>query len=227
VIGGKKMEKKEDIAKKMRDQQAREQQIGRDISWISLRTEKCMLRTTYSVNCAMKALKLPIRIMKKYAKNQPYWHWVEQIAPPGIKKEKRGIFRKAITKKGKYNYLGSNFDWKAVKRWNKRYVKTFWDTDPFDNNKKQLFIKIVPGKKNKIIFSKTAKKITKWNRRMRELYEIRREVRKLQRKWEKRTARYYDLTRSCKKLSDRLDKIEFIENQNKLQNLLTKTKKRV
>ncbi len=207
------------------------QEMGNDI-WIMLFiVEKCMEGIAYSVNTTMKSLELPIRIMKKYAKKQVYWHWVEQISPPVIKKGKRGKDNVRV-KKGMYKYLGSNFDWQAVKKWNKRYIKIERVSDSVDVNKKHLSITVAPENRNKVILSKTAKKITKWNRQMRELYQIRREINKLQRKCAKRTTRYYDLKRTYKELFDRLDKFEklrkpvikVMKKQSKFQKFLTKLK---
>ncbi|HRR95431.1 MAG TPA: hypothetical protein P5150_01680 [Candidatus Ratteibacteria bacterium] len=118
------------------------------------KTEWFMEKIKNRVNNNLKEWELPIRIMQKKVKGNPYYFWAEQKRRPGEKEG--GEYRPGI-----YKYLGTNFTWKRINWWNKWRRK--WNP------------------KRGWIFSFTGKKLSRWNRELQKLYRVRRSIKQIQR----------------------------------------------
>ena len=115
------------------------------------KTEWFMTKISKQVNNNLKKWKLPIRVMKKHSGEITYYYWAEQRRKP--KRGKEGYFR------GEYKYLGTNFIWKEISKWNRKKRKI--------------------NPKRGWIFSFTGKKLSRWNKELQRLYRVRRSIKKI------------------------------------------------
>ena len=197
-------------------------------NWLSA-VEECMDQTAHHINTTMKWKNLPIRIMKRYAKKQVYWHWFKQISPPVVEKGKKDKDRNVRVKKGMYKYLGSKFGWKEVNNWNMRWMEVKENKKIYSNDNKReiFFILSSPKNKTKLIFSNTAKKFIRLDKQIKKLYEVRKEFKKLRKKLQE-GERIYDIERTYKKVFKQFDEtvMEIEKIKFNIDNIITEKKRR-